>query len=187
MKHVPAICLLLSWTLSSLADDSPFIHEPKTFTPSSVEPGTPWKEATSRLPPWPRDADLIEFELDGPADAFRYFIDGKHLEIGPDRVVRFTLVAQASNGTRNLSFEGIRCTLKGQYKVYAYGAAGHFMPLEQSDWQSLSDLSAEPYRRDLWRYHFCVPRETAPRPKKDMLRSLTGHISPRQNTGFQAD
>ncbi|WP_245232425.1 CNP1-like family protein [Thiorhodococcus minor] len=169
------------------ARDDAFVPDPTPPGPSDIRPGTPWQEAAVRLPPWPDDADLVEFELDGSADPFRYFIDAKHLSVGPDRVVRYTLVAQGRNGTRNLSFEGIRCSPKGSYKVFAYGTGGRFSALEGGDWQQISNLDGERYRKDLWRFHFCVPREFKPRPKQDMIRSLQGRIAPRQNTGFQAD
>jgi hypothetical protein len=95
--------------------------------------------------------------------------------------------AESRGGARNLSFEGIRCTLKGAYKVFAYGAAGRFTPVDGADWQPIPVLGEDRYRQDLWRYHFCVPRGFQPRPRKDMLRSLRGRVAPNQPTGFQAD
>ncbi|MBK1719276.1 CNP1-like family protein [Thiocystis violacea] len=189
MKHALLLSFLslIVWTATIRAEESPFIHEPEPLTPSSVRPGAPWSEAPTRLPPLPGDADLIEFKLDGPADAFRYFIDGKHLEIGPDRVVRYTLVAESGSGARNITHEGIRCTPKGRYRVFAYETGGRFTQFEGNDWLTIATDGTEGYRLDLWRHHFCVPREFMPRPRKDMIRSLKGHISPRQNTGFQAD
>jgi len=139
-------------------------------------------------PPWPGEGDLIEFKLDDrEAGPFRYFIDKTHLTTGPDKVVRYTIVVQSQSGTRNLSFEGIRCTPRGEYKVYAYGNQGRFVPLEGASWQQVVGLATEPYRKELWQYHFCIPREFAPRPKPDMLRSLQGRLPPRQNADFQSD
>lgn len=183
------LCLLATVWLgpSQAARDDAFVPDPEPPGPSDLRPGDPWREASVQLPPWPEDADLVEFKLDGPPGPFRYFIDTKHLRVGTDRVVRYTLVAEGRNGTRNLSVEGIRCTPQGQYNVYAYGVAGRFSALEGGEWQRVSTLDAEPYRLALWRYHLCVPREFQPRPKGDMIRSLTGQIAPRQNTGFQAD
>ncbi len=179
--------LLLALALPSQAAENSFALDPAPPGPKDVEPGAPWREASVRLPPWPADADLVEFKLDAREDAFRYFIDGKHLDIGPDQVVRYTLVAEGRGGTRNLSVEGIRCTPKGRYKVFAYSAGDRFSPLEGVDWQPISSEESERYRHDLWQFHFCIPREFKPRPRKDMIRSLRGHIAPRQNTGFQAD
>ncbi len=179
--------MLAIWLGPSQAREDVFVPDPEPPGPLEFIPGEPWREAAVPPPPWPKDADLVEFKLDGPPDPFRYFIDAKHLSIGPDRVVRYTLVVEGRNGTRNLSFEGIRCTPKGQYKVYAYGVAERFSTLEGSEWQRVLTPDAERYRLDLWRFHLCVPREFKPRPKQDMIRSLKGRIPPRQNTGFQSD
>lgn len=173
------------WGASALAEESPFIHEPAPFTPSSVKPGTPWTEALTRLPPLPADSDLIEFRLDGTQGSFRYFIDGKNLSVGPDEVVRYTLVARSDTGTRNLSLEGIRCTPQGQYRVFAYGSGSGFTPVNE-DWQGITP-DTERYRVELWRHHVCAPRVFKPRPLKDIKRSLQGRIAPRQNSGFLPD
>ncbi|WP_295401499.1 CNP1-like family protein [uncultured Thiocystis sp.] len=185
MKHptVAPICLLLILATPTSAGENNFALDPEPPGPAYLEPGKAWREATTPLPPWPQDADLIEFEPDGPSSAFRYFIDGRHLGVGADQVVRYTLVAESRNGGRNLSYEGIRCTPNGQYKVFAYGSGGQFSPLEGADWQPI----AERYRHELWGFHFCVPRGFKPRIKKDMIRSLTGHTASRELSGFQAD
>jgi hypothetical protein len=173
------------WATSIPAEESPFIHEPAPLTPSSVKPGTPWTEALTRLPPLPDDADLIEFRLDGSQGSFRYFIDGQHLSVGSDEVVRYTLVARSGTGAGNLSFEGLRCTPQGQYRVFAYGTGNGFTPVNE-DWQGIGPAT-ERYRVELWRHHFCVPRAFKPRPITDMKRSLQGRIAPRQNSGFLPD
>lgn len=190
MKSASLLPLFLA--LASLgamaARDDAFVPDAEAPAPSDIQEGAAWKESKSPPPPWPSDADLQEFTLESPEpDPFRYFIDKKHLAIGPDGVVRYTLVAEASSGTRNVSFEGLRCTPRGKYKIYAYGVGGRFSAVDSSDWEPIAAPQADTYRKDLWRYHFCVPREFKPRPKKDMIRSLQGHIAPRQNTGFQAD
>ena len=187
MRNILLISIVFAVGFNGLsrAAESPFIHEPEPPVPASVKDRTPWTESLTRLPPAPADADLIEFELDGAATAFRYFIDGRHLEVGSDQVVRYTLVARSASGAGNLSFEGMRCTPKGQYKVYAYGAGTGFTPVNE-DWQVIGP-DTEPYRVELWRHHLCAPRAFKPRPTKDMIRSLKGHISPRQNSGFLPD
>lgn len=184
-----ALCLSLLTGLPALAGENAFVNDPEPPGPSGFKDGKPWTEIQRPLPPWPKDADLVEFEPDSPTQSpFRFYIDAAHLEIGSDLVVRYTLVAEASDGTRNLSVEGLRCTPRGTYKVYAFGAADHrFTPMAGSDWQPLSFNPAERYREDLWRYHFCIPRAFKPRPQKDMLRSLRGRIAPQQNSGFLTD
>lgn len=164
-----------------------FVTDAEPPVPSSVQAGTPWKEADSTLPPWPQDADLVELVPDGPDSALRYFIDTANLRIGSDAVVRYTVVAEGRSGTRNLSVEGIRCTPRGAYKTYAYGAGERFVPIESDEWLEISADVGERWRQDLWRFHFCIPQAFAPRPRIDMVRSLEGRISPRQNMGFLPD
>jgi hypothetical protein len=187
----PAQRLLLLPTLwlamaASFADDA-FVPDAEPPAPSSFTPGKSWKEADIPLPPWPNDTDLVELVPDGPASSLRYFIDTRNLRVGPDGVVRFTLVGEAQSGARNLSVEGLRCTPKGAYKTYAYGSSGRFDRVDGADWQKISGEGTERWREDLWRFHFCVPLAFKPRPETDMIRSLEGHISPRQNMGFQSD
>ena len=169
------------------AAENAFVTDAEPPVPSSVQSGTPWQEADAPLPPWPKDADLVELVPDGPDSALRYFIDTANLRIGSDDVVRYTLVAEGSNGTRNLSVEGIRCTPKGAYKTYAYGAGEKFVPIASEEWLEIPTDRGERWRHDLWRFHFCIPQAFAPRPKIDMVRSLKGRISPRQNMGFLPD
>jgi hypothetical protein len=162
-----------------------FIDEQERLVPKSVREGDAWSEADSGLPPWPRDEDLVEFRLDGDTP-FRYFIDGRNLAVGSDNVVRYTLVAESHSGARNVSVEGIRCTPTGVYKVYAYGNQGAFTPHE-TDWQPVPPRAPGDYRSQLHGHFLCVPLKFEPRPRKDMLRALAGHIRPRENAGFMSD
>lgn len=189
MKRLEGFPLLtLLWlAMPASATENAFVNDAEAPVPSSVRPGTPWQESDTRLPPWPKDADLVELVPDGPDSAMRYFIDVANLNVGSDDVVRYTLVAEGRNGVRNLSVEGIRCTPRGAYKTYAYGTGERFAPVEAEEWLAISADGGERWRHDLWRFHFCVPHGFAPRPKIDMVRSLKGRISPRQNMGFLPD
>ncbi|NCA69782.1 MAG: hypothetical protein EOM91_06680 [Sphingobacteriia bacterium] len=181
------LILILGLGTAAMAADNAFVPDAEPPVPASVRPGAPWQEAPTQLPPWPSEADLVELVLDGPRSSLRYFIDGRHLRVGSDGVVRYTLVARAPGGASNVSVEGIRCTPRGAYKLFAIGLEGRFETLADSEWQPISELSSERYRDALWRFHLCVPLAFRPRPETDMIRSLSGHLAPRQNMGFQAD
>lgn len=175
-------------TAPSWARDDAFVPDAEPPMPSSVRDAEPWREEILQLPAWPKDADLVWFAVDGDGRGFRYAIDGSSLAIGSDEVVRYTLVAESASGARNLSFEGLRCTPVGQYRIYAYGTAGRFTQLPRSDWQRIAKGGAEPYRYDLWRSYLCVHLKFAPRPRDEMLRALRrGRLSPLEGTGFMAD
>lgn len=165
--------LLMTQAPALMADDV-FIPNMQS-RPKEVEttPTASWRELTMPLPPLPDDNDLVEFTLDGAVSPFRYFVDSKHLLASADAVVRYTLVIESRSGSRNLSYEGIRCTPQGQYKVFAYGTNAQFVALNENEWRPIDDAGSERYRSDLWRFHFCMPSEFKPRLKTDILRSLT--------------
>lgn len=120
-----------------------------------------WKEAESRLPPYPRDADLIEFQVSSGA-TFRFFIDAASLSVAGDGVVRYTLVARSPSGTANVSFEGIRCSSKS-YKVYARGTGGNWSRRE-SEWQLIEERTIQRWHNVLYWEYLCPrhrPIETA--------------------------
>jgi len=143
-------------------------------------------DAAAPLPPWPRDADLIAFVPDGPTRPLKFYINGRSLSLHDrDSEVHYTLVIESQSGLRNVSFEGIRCTLHGAYKVFAYGTDGHFVKVPGGEWLEIPEAGNESYREDL-RQRFCIPREFHARPVKDLQRALRGRISRTDGTGFQA-
>ncbi len=165
-----------------------FIDEAEPAGPASLQEGKQWAEVRANLPPWPADSDLVELKVDfrSPGN-FRYFIDGRHLQVGADEVVRYTLVAEAPSGTRNVTVEGLRCTAQGTYRQYAYGANGAFIPIEEGDWQPISLQTGDRLHKELHGHFLCVPRAFAPRPVKDMIRAFKGQVQVRENAGFLTD
>ena len=182
------VLVMLATPLPAAFRDDAFVPDQGPPTPSSVKEGEPWSEGPTTLPPWPKHGDLIYFPVDGPAEPFRYAIDGRNLVVGDDGVVRYTLIAESASGARNIAVEGIRCTPHGQYRIYAYGAAGRFTPVAEAEWQRIGRDGSEGYRDDLWRTYLCVPLKFAPRPRADILRALKrGRVSRLEGTGFMAD
>lgn len=179
--------LCLAFVLPSFAlaaKDRPFIDESRYQRDDIVEPEY-WKEGTSQLPPFPADADLIEFQVDLPNVRFSHFIDGKHLAIGKDDVVRYTLVLRSKSGVDNVFFEGIRCD-SAQYQVYAYGSRGTFKPVESPDWERIGQSDADLVHRELQRYYLCEPSRYKPRKPEEILRALRGQVNV-HDTGFIPD
>lgn len=186
--RTPISLLVLSVfaTPALTAEERVFIDTPEAPAPSSIQERTPWEEIRSALPPWPADTDLIEFELDAPSP-FRYFIDGRHLTIGKDDVVRYTLVARSASGAHNISFEGIRCTPGGLYQIYAYGSGDAFQSVPEPDWKSIADDPGDSLHRELHGHFLCGPKTFEPRPRRDIVRALKGQIAERENAGFLSD
>jgi hypothetical protein len=183
-----ALMLMLILASSSVNAAKPraFIDEAEPAAPSSVREGKAWEEEAAALPPWPQEGDLVEFRLDSPS-SFRFFIDGRHLAIGRDGVVRYTLVAESASGARNVSVEGLRCTVNGAFRVYAYGSGDAFRPLADGDWQAIRNRSGDSLHEELHGHFLCGPRTFEPRPIKDILRALGGQIQARENAGFLPD
>ncbi len=75
--------------------------------PNKVPDEGPWKEAEVALPPYPRDQDLIRFELTGQTTN-RFYVDGSSLSVEPDKVIRFALVIRPSGETSTVSYAGVQ-------------------------------------------------------------------------------
>jgi hypothetical protein len=78
-----------------------------------------WKEIEAKIPAYPKDANLLEFD-GGPATPHHFFLDAQSLSIGADGVVRYSLVIKTGGGATNVTYEGIRCETREQ-KYYAVG------------------------------------------------------------------
>ncbi|MEY6432588.1 CNP1-like family protein [Thioalkalicoccus limnaeus] len=186
-RLLPLLFLLVA--AQAAARDDAFVPDAAPAPPASIRETAPsWDEGPVILPPWPAEADLIRFPVDGPDRGFHFAIDGRNLAIGDDGVVRYTLVAESASGVRNVSFEGIRCTPRGQHRIYAYGSGGRFHPVAGSDWQPISATGPDGYRYDLWRTYLCVFRQFVPRSRSAMLSALQrGRVHPMEGTGFLPD
>ena len=56
-----------------------------------------WQESRVALPPYPKKASLIQFDVGAGTD-FRFLIDAGSLSVGSDGVVRYVLVARSPQG-----------------------------------------------------------------------------------------
>ncbi len=180
------LCLNLSMAIVSARAESPFVFGPEEVVPKSIKPGAKWTEGAINLPNWPKNSDLIKVSLDRTDGRFTYYLDRASLETGHDGVVRYTIVAEASSGARNVTFEGIRCTPGGTYRIYAFGHNGAFkLATGGDDWQQIATSPDDRAREELWRHYLCVPRLFKPRPKPDQLRMLrSGRVPDIDNRGF---
>ncbi len=131
-----------------------------------------WKEGKVELPPYPEDGDLVEFEVDGGNESFRYFLDEKSLSVGDDEVVRYTLVVRSKTGAENIFFEGMRCGAR-EYKTYAFGTGkGKFSPYRNPRWQAVRLGGLMRYRLDLLDHYLC--RDAFPRQPEQILEAIEG-------------
>lgn len=177
---IPLLALL---SLTADARDRPFVDEPSTDR-EDVEDGTPWAEAGFVLPPYPKDEDLIEFPVDQPGTPFSYYIDGKNLSVGEDRVVRFTLVIRSPTGGNNVSVEGIRCNT-WEIKTYAYdNGRAELRPLKTPTWKPLKRSTMNQHFLDLREFYFCNLYEHEPYASEEIVRLLKNTPRREEDRGF---
>lgn len=134
--------------------DSNFYNPHDSFNPNVEE--YVWKEQQTELPPFPKDKDLIEFQVTRPNVAFSYFIDANSLSyIREDGIVRYTVVIKSKSGAKNVAFEGMRCSTK-EFKTYAFGnGKDEFMKPRRYEWKPILANNYTRYRRDLSEFYFC--------------------------------
>lgn len=114
-----------------------------------------FKESEIKLPPLPKDENLLQFEADA-ASPYHFYIDTHALSIGKDEVVRYTLVVKTPSGATNISYEGMRCDV-GQIKIYAY-ARGRvaWVRTRHPEWREFHSQPSGRYRRVLKYDYFCA-------------------------------
>ena len=144
---------VLASTSVRAADDKPWQYQPDFDYQGSAN--AKWQEQGVTLPAYPATSGLIPLQVGN--QHFDYFVDPKSVSVGThDGVVRYTLVAQSSDGARNVFYEGIRCGSPGMYKTYAFGTGkGPFQPMTGADWRPIRPKIADGFRFTLYRYYFC--------------------------------
>jgi len=132
--------------------------------------GKPWETQRTLLPPPPKTgAKLLPFYV-GPTD-FSYFVEPASVSVGPDRVVRYTLIARSDSGATNVSYEGIRCE-SFERRVYAFGRSdGTWSQARYSQWARINRLGVEP-QAALADDFFCRMTGGAVRTTEDALDVL---------------
>jgi hypothetical protein len=139
--------------------------------------GRKWQEQEVVLPAYPRADDLIEVSLSLVDFPFTLWIDSASLDVGADRVVRYTGILRSEAGVDNVFFEGIRCEKK-EYQRYAYGSGGEFRPLQQPQWRSIRAVGQDRFRAVL------VDGLLCPLPGYDRKEQLLDRLKLRQRRNF---
>lgn len=160
MKILPA--LLLCLPLAAHAAWMDFDHD--------FEQDKPWSEVAAQLPPYPKEQNLLPFNVSAATDN-RFFVDAESISVGSDQVVRYTVVIKAAGGATNVSFEGIRCE-SGERRLYAYGHSdGTWSKARNAGWESIRFRSLLSYHKALYEDHFC-PGGINVRNAKEAVESL---------------
>lgn len=113
-----------------------------------------WRELRPELPVYPREENLIRFEVTG-ATSNRFSIDAASIAPGTDGVIRYVVVIKPPTGEANASFEGMRCTTR-EVKRYAFGRAdATWSKARNEEWRPIRYDSVNPYQTVLYEDFFC--------------------------------
>ena len=133
-----------------------------------------WKEIEAKIPAYPKDANLIEFD-GGPATPHHFFIDSQSLSIGTDGVVRYTLVIKAAGGAINVTYEGIRCETREQ-KYYAVGQRdGTWTRARNPQWRRIELREVNRQHNTLYNDFLCnggLNRGAPARSVRDIVQAM---------------
>jgi hypothetical protein len=165
-------CLCLSQVVS--ATDHVFDDEDDGtgHHPYKAPPGSEWKEMDVTLPAYPGEDALVAVSTGVSDYPFTVLIDLDSVSVGPDRVVRYTVVLKSRSGTENISYEGIMCN-RGKVKRYAYGTDSGFQRTPSSDWRFIRRNRQDLYRKVLADRYFC------PLPSGDMVAVIRDKLKAR--------
>jgi hypothetical protein len=145
-KSIFALALLANVTIAAHAQpdvDDDFDNQDK-----------PWQENTVQLPPPPAFDQLLPFYVSATATQ-SFALDPKSLSVGSDGVVRYTLVSTSEAGTKNISYEGIRCQTR-ERKSYAFGHSdGSWVRAHNSKWEPIYSNGANSQHAALANEYFC--------------------------------
>lgn len=126
----------------------------EVLNPDFEEDTTAWEEIAASLPPYPKNENLVPFEVSS-ATANKYMIDVVSLSVGKDGVVRYTVVVESPRGARTISFEGLRCDT-AERKIYAFGQAdGKWTENKRAAWEGIKTRSLLSYHKPLYEDFFC--------------------------------
>ena len=136
----------------------------------AIDNRTAAREAQVPLPPYPQEADLIEF-FPGYTGSHRYFVDGRHLVVAADGVLRYSVVIKTTGGATNVVYEGLSCKTY-EKRIYAVGQPGaKWAEAKRSEWEPIRTGRINEYQAILYRRYFC-PDRAAVKDRDAAVRAL---------------
>ena len=118
-----------------------------------------WKEIQTRLPPYPKAENLVEFSVSS-ATSNRFYIDYNSIDVGADGVVRYTVLIRSPQGAETVSCEGLRCE-NGERQLYAFGhrdgkGGGQWSRNRFAKWELIPARQATSHQRELFFHYLCT-------------------------------
>lgn len=102
-------------------------------TAQLAAPDADWQEAPPPPPPALKTDGLIPLSI--PGSSMRWGVDPASISIGPDRVVRYVVVAAGPSAINGI-YEGLRCNT-GEVKVYMRHSGGQWHAGSDDAWKPL--------------------------------------------------
>lgn len=156
------LLFLLYFPLLAHAEWGEFEHD--------FEQDKPWVEVAAQLPAYPKAENLLPFNVSS-ATRHQHFVDAASISVGADKVVRYTVVIEATGGAKNVSFEGLRCE-SGERRLYAYGHPdGTWSKARNAGWEAIKFRSLLSYQKALYEAYFC-PDGIQVKDSQEAVRNL---------------
>jgi CNP1-like family len=160
-----AATLVVGTFVAGCASEKP----PSAFEEAFNDDTKEWKELETQLPAPPGPRDLMSFPVSG-ATSYRFAVDAKSLSVGTDGVFRFTLVATSPSGTRNVTYEGIRCDTH-EKKLYAIGRSdGTWTRARTAKWMRIEEVGNNRQHAALEKDILCPDGYNARSPEQIIAR-----------------
>jgi hypothetical protein len=160
---------------------------PKVRDVPDEEEGEPRaaQESALKLPPYPREQDLLRFEVQ-PRTAFDYFVDSSSILVLEEGVVRFTAVVRTASAT-NVSYEGFRCITR-ERRTYARASRDGKWIEAKDGWVNVGPRATAGFRHELYWNYFCPGKRiiSSSREGIDALR-FGGHPDARPEGSMAAE
>jgi hypothetical protein len=150
--------VLLALAIAACRSSQPFEKQPgrgQNPIKGAPEKEKPIVESEIQPPPYPKNADLLEFKLRGQTTN-HFYIDGSSLTVIEGKIVRFVLVIRTSDDVSNVRYAGLQCA-DHQWKDYAFARADHtWAMVADPQWVAIPDLTFNDYQQTLYKDYFCA-------------------------------
>lgn len=170
-KHTVGV-LLAAAALGVAAQDLPLrdsAADSMTFSDKQSE------EGKLQLPAAPKPEDLIRFDAGPARRGFEHFVDSAALSLGPDGIVRYTLVVKSDMGVSNVTFEGMRCVTR-ERKIYAHGRSdGSWRESGNAEWKTIGQAHVAGPVFVLYSDFFCPGRHAVASASEAIAALKVGH------------
>jgi hypothetical protein len=130
-----------------------------------------WKESDAPTPPAFKTSALVAIDMPHYV-TLKFGIDPSTLQITPDGILRYVMVAVNTSGSVNAMYEGLRCTT-GEAKTYARaGISGEWTVVKEPQWRSINDNLPSKHALAFARQGACEGRAMSASSVADVLKAL---------------